>query len=67
MTAQGITLLILLLISIPAGGSVIGSSSPGSRMLSEKQLAPINAIVEKAIHDGKTPGAVILVGNSDGA
>jgi len=23
--------------------------------------------VEKAIHDGKTPGAVILVGNSDGA
>ena len=67
MTAQGITLLILLLISIPAGGSVIGSSSSGSPMLSEKQLAPINAIVETAIHDGKTPGAVILVGNSDGA
>ncbi len=67
MTAQGITLLILLLILIPVSGPVIASSSSGSPMLSEKQLAPINAIVVKAIHDGKTPGAVILVGNSDGA
>lgn len=29
------------------------------------RLAPIDALVENAIRDGKTPGAVVLVGNDD--
>ena len=32
--------------------------------LHEKQLAPISGIVERSIHDGKIPGAVVLIGNS---
>jgi uncharacterized protein YbbC (DUF1343 family)/CubicO group peptidase (beta-lactamase class C family) len=35
-----------------------------SPLLNENNLAPITAIVEKAISDGKTPGAVILIGNA---
>lgn len=40
------------------------SNSYPSPTLNENNLGPITAIVEKAISDGKTPGAVILIGNA---
>jgi CubicO group peptidase (beta-lactamase class C family) len=40
------------------------AAKPGSQ-LKEEYLAPIAAIVEKAISDGKAPGAVVLIGNRE--
>jgi CubicO group peptidase (beta-lactamase class C family) len=40
------------------------ATRPGSQ-LKEEHLAPIATIVEQAISDGKTPGAVVLVGNRE--
>ncbi len=49
---------IVLTITLPARAAVYPTEG-----LSASQLEPIADIVEKAIHDGKTPGAVVLVGN----
>jgi serine-type D-Ala-D-Ala carboxypeptidase len=40
------------------------ATKPGST-LKEEHLAPIAAIVEQAISDGKAPGAVVLIGNRE--
>jgi CubicO group peptidase (beta-lactamase class C family) len=40
------------------------ATKPGSQ-LKEEHLAPIAAIVEQAISDGKAPGAVVLIGNQE--
>jgi uncharacterized protein YbbC (DUF1343 family)/CubicO group peptidase (beta-lactamase class C family) len=34
-------------------------------LLSEEQLAPIDEIVDKAIREGKVPGAVVIIGNRE--
>jgi CubicO group peptidase (beta-lactamase class C family) len=49
---------IVLTITLPARATVYPTEG-----LSTSQLKPIANIVKKAIHDGKTPGAVVLVGN----
>jgi uncharacterized protein YbbC (DUF1343 family)/CubicO group peptidase (beta-lactamase class C family) len=48
-------------ISLPA----MGANLPAPPMLRNDQLAPIAAFVEKAIQNGKVPGAVVLIGNHD--
>ena len=47
---------------IISSASADGTSHPSST-LNENNLAPITGIVEKAISEGKTPGAVVLIGN----
>jgi len=49
---------VVLTDTLPARATVYSTEG-----LSASQLKPIADIVEKAIHDGKTPGAVVLVGN----
>ena len=43
----------------------MGANLSAPPRLRDDQLAPIAALVEKAINDGKTPGAVVLIGNDD--
>lgn len=47
----------------PPPATAANLSSPPR--LGDDQLAPVAALVDKAIRDGKTPGAVVLVGNDD--
>ncbi|MGD1076560.1 MAG: exo-beta-N-acetylmuramidase NamZ domain-containing protein, partial [Thermodesulfovibrionales bacterium] len=49
-----------LVVTVPVPANA--AASPTERLHAD-QMAPIAGIVEKAIGDGKTPGAVILVGN----
>ena len=59
------TLLFSLLVwlFIASSASAGGDTHPSST-LNENNLAPITVIVEKAISEGKTPGAVVLIGNA---
>ena len=41
------------------------ASSDRPASLSEEQLAPIDEIMDKAITEGKVPGAVVLIGNRE--
>ena len=47
----------------PSQSFPASSNLPAS--LSEDQLAPIEEIMDKAITEGKIPGAVVLIGNSE--
>lgn len=67
---QHIILNILIFLPI-LGGSwspppAMGADLSSPPRLRGDRLASIDALVEKAIRDGKTPGAVVLVGNDDG-
>ncbi|HVO66430.1 MAG TPA: exo-beta-N-acetylmuramidase NamZ domain-containing protein [Syntrophales bacterium] len=59
------TFLLSLLVwfFIIPSASADGNQRP-SPVLNEDKLTPITGIVEKAISEGKTPGAVVLVGNA---
>ncbi len=49
-------------ISFPI--NVRSAAQPLVPLLTPERLAPIDAIVEQAINNGKTPGAVVLIGNN---
>ena len=49
---------------LPPAKSLAASSAQPSA-LSEEQLAPIDAIMDKAVQEAKIPGAVVLIGNSN--
>ncbi len=55
-------LIISLLIGLSSQPQADSGDPP---LLSEKQLAPIDDMVESAVRNGRTPGAVVLIGNSD--
>lgn len=67
VTPNALLILIFLLSytgswnPLPAMGEIL----PKPPRLRVDQLTPIAALVEKAIRDGKTPGAVVLIGNDD--
>jgi CubicO group peptidase (beta-lactamase class C family) len=57
-------IVVFLFLGTAGGTRAPGTpaTKPGSQ-LKEEHLAPIAAIVEQAISDGKAPGAVVLIGN----
>ncbi len=57
-------LLAIFMLSGLVGSPAAQAGAP-LPYLSEEQFAPIARIVEKAVRDGKTPGAVVLIGNSE--
>jgi uncharacterized protein YbbC (DUF1343 family)/CubicO group peptidase (beta-lactamase class C family) len=68
----GLAILVTLILCVPAEQFL--SSAPSNQNneklpqgIREEQLAPIAEVVEKAIHDGQIPGAVVLIGNMDTA
>jgi uncharacterized protein YbbC (DUF1343 family)/CubicO group peptidase (beta-lactamase class C family) len=62
-----VNLLILFLMSTESWSTlpVKAAHLPAPPRLHVEQLDSIAALVEKAIEDGKTPGAVVLIGNDD--
>ncbi len=62
MRSLVLSVVILCLVSVaPAYGD-----NGREHILNESSLAPISEIVQTAIREGKTPGSVVLIGDSEG-
>jgi uncharacterized protein YbbC (DUF1343 family)/CubicO group peptidase (beta-lactamase class C family) len=53
------SLLCLLILSLTTPSPVL------PRVLSEEELLSISQVIEEAIQEGQTPGAVVIIGNQD--
>lgn len=63
MTRSVLAALCLLYVMVVTFTVPTQAEADSIQRLRADQLAPIADIVEKAIRDGRTPGAVVLIGN----
>lgn len=58
-------LIAVFMVLVLLGTQSYSAFSSPVRELGEEQLAPVAVIVDKSIREGKIPGAVVLIGNSE--